>query len=206
MKKIPTLFIREFEPDNSHKFTITDTVTPGFEFVLHKESECVPTVKYDGSACAIIDGQFYKRYDAKKGKPVPDGAIKCQKEPDPITGHLPCWVRCDRNNPADKWYWEALDNTKTLWGTDNTTYEAMGPHFQGNPSKMQRDRLIPHGIDVIYELRGKDLTFGMILEWLYNHEEEGIVWWKDGRPICKIKRTDFGFSWPIRRGENNGND
>ena len=24
---------------------------------------------------------------------------------------------------------------------------------------------------------------------------EGIVFWKDGQPQCKIKRSDFGFPW-----------
>lgn len=24
---------------------------------------------------------------------------------------------------------------------------------------------------------------------------EGIVFWKDGEPKCKIKRSDFGFPW-----------
>ena len=23
--------------------------------------------------------------------------------------------------------------------------------------------------------------------------------WKDGEPMCKIKRTDFGLSWPVER-------
>ena len=201
MKKIPTLFVREFESENSHKFTITDKVTPGLEYVLSKEFGCIPTLKYDGSACAIIDGKFYKRYDAKKGKPIPEGAIKCQEEPDPITGHLPCWVRCDRNNPADKWYWEALDNTAYILEDESYdgTYEAMGPHFQGNPDNMSRDKLRPHGEAIIYELKGKDLTFDIIKEWLHENPAEGIVWWKDQQPICKIKRTDFGFSWPYKK-------
>ena len=64
MKKIPTLFVREYE---NHKVVgITDKVTEGCECVL--KGECVPTVKYDGACCAIINGVFYKRYDAKKGK------------------------------------------------------------------------------------------------------------------------------------------
>lgn len=54
--------------------------------------EGVATVKVDGSCCAMINGKFYKRYDAKKGRSIPRGAIKCQKEPDPVTGHMPCWV------------------------------------------------------------------------------------------------------------------
>ena len=27
--------------------------------------------------------------------------------------------------------------------------------------------------------------------------EIGIVFWKDGEPRCKIKRSDFGFKWPV---------
>lgn len=30
------------------------------------------------------------------------------------------------------------------------------------------------------------------------HEIEGIVFWKDGEPRCKIKRSDFGFEWPAK--------
>lgn len=33
---------------------------------------------------------------------------------------------------------------------------------------------------------------------------EGIVFWKDGQPQCKIKRTDFGFSWPVVKEQNDG--
>ena len=134
MKKIPTLFIREFEGHNI--VNITDQVTPGFEWVLEGEGEA--TVKWDGSCCALINGEFYKRYDAKNGKPVPEGAIKCQEEADPVTGHLPCWVKVDKDNPADKWFIEAykqvtckMDNTYCL--LSDRTYEAIGKHFNGNP-------------------------------------------------------------------------
>lgn len=27
---------------------------------------------------------------------------------------------------------------------------------------------------------------------------EGLVFWFNGEPICKIKRTDFGFDWPVK--------
>ena len=84
MKKIPTLFERVYE---NHKIVdILPNVTQGMEWVL--KGEGVATLKIDGSCCAIINGEFYKRYDAKRGKPIPEGAIKCQEEPDPITGHL----------------------------------------------------------------------------------------------------------------------
>lgn len=64
MKKIPTLFKRIYE--NHKVIGITDEVTEGCEFVL--DGKGTPTVKYDGSCCAIIGGQLYKRYDAKRGR------------------------------------------------------------------------------------------------------------------------------------------
>lgn len=52
MKKIPTLFERVYE---NHKVVgITDKVTPGCEVVL--SGKAIPTVKWDGAACAIING------------------------------------------------------------------------------------------------------------------------------------------------------
>ena len=64
MKKIPTLFERVFE--NHKKVGILPNVTPGMEWVL--EGEGIATEKKDGSCCAIINGVFYKRYDAKREK------------------------------------------------------------------------------------------------------------------------------------------
>lgn len=108
MKKIPTLFKRIF---TNHAVTgISPEVTPGLEWVL--QGEGIATVKWDGACCAIIDGVYYKRYDAKHGKPVPVGAIKCEEVPDPVTGHLPCWVKCDRNNPGDRWFWAAYEKSR----------------------------------------------------------------------------------------------
>ncbi len=200
MRKIPTLFERDF---SSGSAKATPVVTKGFEWVL--DGEGIATVKYDGSCCAIIDGEFYRRYDAKHGKPVPEGAIKCQEEADPITGHLPCWIKCDRFNPADKWFWSAFDvlastlpqypsDIKTLDGT----YEAIGLHFQSNPYNLNRDILVRHGENVVDVPR----SFEGIREWLESHEEEGIVFWKDNKPQCKIKRSDFGFKWNNKKGRD----
>lgn len=184
MKKIPTLFDRVY--DNHKIVDILPNHLVGMEWVFDGEGDA--TVKIDGSCCAIINGDFYKRYDAKKGKPVPEGAIKCQDEADPITGHLPCWVRCDRSNPADKWFWAAYDN-----GCDyiDGTYEATGKHFQGNPYGLDNDCLVKHGAKIINVER----TFEGIKNYLSEHYIEGIVFWKDGEPKCKIKRSDFGFKW-----------
>lgn len=208
MKKIPTLFERRFE---DHK--VVD-VLPVFT-----NAECAravmfgsATVKYDGSCCAIIDGKFYKRYDAKKGKPIPGNAIKCQEEADPVTGHLPCWVPVDINNPADKWFITAFNN---VCAKDNMlpdhTYEAIGPHFQCNPYNLEHDILRCHGMTFcddfnIRPLKGNLLPsmtctgdyLRYIRGYLTSHEIEGIVFWYDGAPVCKIKRTDFGLPWPVK--------
>lgn len=198
MKKIPTLFERTYK---NHKVVgITDKVTPGFEWVL--DGEGVATVKYDGSCCAIINGELYKRYDAKKGKKPPEGAIPCC-EPDPVTGHWPHWVKCDRDNPADRWFWAAYDwhndvsgSIRTHGFTEDATYEAIGPHFQGNPYNLRGDMLVKHGADEIDVAR----TFEGIRAYLEQNAIEGIVFWKDGQPQCKIKRSDFGFEWPVKEG------
>lgn len=210
MKKIPTLFERVYE---NHKVVgITDKVTRGMEWVLAGEG--VATVKYDGSCYAIINGEFYKRYDAKNGKVIPENAIKCQEEPDQVTGHLPCWVKCDRNNPSDKWFWKAYDAYRESNAIESTngglasgkiseqrefvlpivcdgTYEAIGNHFNGNPYKTDWDILVPHGHTIVKVER----TFDGIKKYLSETYIEGIVFWKEGEPRCKIKRSDFGFPW-----------
>ena len=210
MKKIPTLFERVYE---NHKIVdILPNVTKGMEWVL--KGEGVATLKIDGSCCAIINGEFYKRYDAKNGKPIPNGAIKCQEEADPITGHLPCWVKVDENKPEDKWFMEAYKNAIDGEKIETTnsgfasgkisehrefvypkmqdgTYEAIGVHFQGNPYNLRSDTIVKHGTITINVKR----TFDGIKKYLSDHYIEGIVFWLDGEPRCKIKRSDFGFEW-----------
>ena len=199
MKKIPTLFERKFE--NHKVIGITDKITPGCEKAF---LEGIATVKVDGSCCAIIDGKFYKRYDAKKGKKAPEGAIPCQPEPDPITGHHPHWVSVDESKPEDKWFVRAYQQRMLRYGKKETpdgTYEAVGEHFQGNPYNLPYDILWKHGAAEIPDAVFPDLedrTFEGVSNYLNENAMEGIVFWLDGKPVCKIKRTDFGFEWPIK--------
>lgn len=189
MKKIPTLFVRTFE---RHLMTgITGEVTPGCEWVLRGEGEA--TEKVDGAACAIINGELWKRYDYRAGRRRPVGdMIPCQQAPDPVTGHWPHWVRASDTTSADRWFIEAYKNTP--WNREDGTYEAVGRHFQGNPYGLDADYLEKHGRIKIHDL---DRSFVGIREYLRTHEIEGIVFWKDGEPGCKIKRSDFGFQWPV---------
>lgn len=205
MKKIPTLFVRIFE---DHKLTgiTSEFLYEEFEDILRV---AIPTIKWDGSCCAVIDGEFYKRYDAKNGKPVPKGAIKCQEEPDPETGHLPCWVKVDPENKADKWFVAAYHNTFDEWiapclgscmsSLPNGTYEAIGLHFQGNPYSFEKDILVPHGkVKAVWDDTPLN-SFNNIRAYLYFHNVEGLVYWYEGEPVFKIKRTDFGYPWPVRK-------
>lgn len=191
MRKIPTLFVRVFQ--DRKKVDILNEVTPGCEWVL--DGEGVATEKIDGSCCAVIGGEFYRRYDAKLGKTPPPGAIPCC-DPDPVMGHWPHWVRVDRRNKSDKWHMAAWDNTPNARYSDGT-YEVVGPHFRGNPYGFSKDILLRHGQTVLPDV---PRSFEGIREYLRTNAVEGIVFWRDGKPGCKIKRTDFGLEWPVKEG------
>lgn len=186
MKKIPTLFKRNYI--NHCVVETLNEVTEGMEWVLNGEG--IATVKIDGSCCAVIGGIFYRRYDAKRGKVPPPNVIPCCP-PDPITGHWPHWLKVNFYISADKWYAEAYKRQAPL---SDGTYEIIGPHFQNNPYHLTEDVLVKHGQEVIEVPR----TFEGIRDYLSKNYIEGIVFWKNGEPQCKIKRTDFGLSWPVK--------
>ena len=183
MKKISTLY----KKDPNDLSRVINEINPENEWVINGEG--IPTRKFDGTATAIIDGELYKRYDVKKGKQVPANAIPCQ-EPDGITGHHPHWVKCDRNNPADKWHFVGFD---ALESKEDGTYELCGEKLQGNPEHLTGHILVKHGIEV---LPVTDLSFEGLKNYLSNPELdiEGIVFHHktDGR-MCKIRKCDFGI-------------
>lgn len=195
MKKIPCLLQREFYSNHEFKL-LEDKITPGCEWVLNGEG--VATEKFDGTACMILNGELYKRYDAKKGKQPPKGAIPCQ-EPDPITGHYPHWVKVERNKPEDKWYieaWDRLCNASMLYDKYiiDDTYELCGPHFQSNPYNLDFDVFYRHGDKVLKDVP-RDIQG--IKKYLEEHYIEGIVFHRcnETKDMCKIRRKDFGFEW-----------
>ena len=194
MKKIPTLFVRTFE-NHSVKSIENRLNSQELAWVLEGEGEA--TVKIDGACCAVMDGKFYKRYDAKpdrhgKRKTPPEGCIPCGG-PDPVTGHWPHWQPVSKKDPAHRWYLAAKENTNMPLA--DGTYEAIGPHFQGNPYGLEKDVIVRHGTITVDVER----SFEGIQEYLETHEIEGLVFWKYGTPRCKIKRSDFGLPWPVRK-------
>lgn len=165
---------------------VINEINPGNEWIF--EPGVRATRKYDGTACAIIDGKLYKRYDVKKGKQVPDGAIPCQ-DPDPITGHWPHWVLCYRDNPADKFHFQGFDN---LEYKEDGTYELCGPKVQGNPEGFNQHELVRHGSHL---LRGiiYPVTFEGFREYLESVDIEGIVFHHPDGRMCKLRKSDFGI-------------
>ena len=97
MKKIPVLFERVF--DGHRQVEMTEKVHPGMEWVMAGGG--VATVKWDGSCCAVLGNQLWKRFDAKPGRKIPNGAVPCCG-PDPVTGHWPHWVKVSKEAPEDK--------------------------------------------------------------------------------------------------------
>lgn len=207
MRKMKCLFIREFHDD--HTATITREVTQGCEWVLDGEGEA--SAKIDGTACAVIGGKLYARFDCKpskrarkrhgKGEPwelsefntPPDGAIPCQ-EPDMITGHWPHWVPV-ANQPEYKyhreaWRWQGGDVDDAIM---DGTYELVGPAVNGNPEHLKAHILIRHGLQVVFPER----TFDGLKQWLEDHEVEGIVFKRRNGEMCKIRRRDYGLQWPV---------
>lgn len=187
MKKISTLF----KKDLLNLALVINEVNPENEWVY--EGYAIPTRKYDGTAVSIIDGELYKRYDVKKGRSVPDGAIPCQ-EADEITGHHPHWVKCDNSKNEDKYFFEGYNSFVEISGRPKDgTYELIGERIQGNPEGIEGHHLVLHGAWI---LGINNFEFDNIKAYLSDPETdiEGIVFHhkKDGR-MCKIRKSDFGI-------------
>ncbi|CAL1518192.1 DUF5565 family protein [Chitinophaga sp. MM2321] len=208
MRKIPTLFVREFEytnesgtPKHGSKFTLTDQVAPGCEWVLSGEG--VATRKWDGTCILIQDREVYKRFDAKHGKTPPPGFMPAQEGADPITGHWPGWVPLA--DYPDKWIQEAVEGSICLleiqaegpigWRGNpipDGTYEAVGPKINGNRDRVKTHTLYRHGITALPSF---DRTFEGISVFLQSNVIEGIVFHHSDGRMSKIKRSDFGLKW-----------
>lgn len=180
MKKIKTLF----KKDPTDLSRVTTELDPDNAWVF--DDGVKATRKFDGAACSIIGGELYKRYDVKRGKQVPYGAIPCQ-DPDEITGHWPHWVQCEPSNPADKYFFEAFNS---LSDKKDGTYEFCGPKSQGNPEKFDSNVLVPHGVQII-DL--DEISYDHIAEVLMEFPIEGIVFHHPDGRMCKIRKTDFGI-------------
>ncbi len=186
MKKIPTLFMRDFAGNPE---LVTTEPNPLCQWVF--EGCGTASIKRDGTACCFQNGALLKRYDARRGK-SPDRFQPCQ-EPDELTGHWPGWLPI---GPDDKWHLWYLYQNRARIPIDGT-YELCGPKVQNNPEGFTALTLIPHGCELINAPRNYDA----LKEFFGTHEIEGVVF-SDSLSLtgnmCKIKRSDFGLKWPVR--------
>ena len=191
MKKMSTLFVVTHNGKGSPS-TITEEVRPENEWVFTESNKVKATRKFDGTACAIIDGELFKRYDAKHGKSAPEGAIPCG-EADLITGHHPHWLKVDLDAKENRYFREAWVNLPVEHRIDGT-YEMCGEKVGINAEKIHQHELIRHGSETMSIL---NLSFEGIKLAIQMNDIEGIVFHHDDGRMCKIRKSDFGF----KRGE-----
>lgn len=185
MKKIKTFFKKD--PNDLGK--VIDVVLEENKWVYEFG---IPTKKFDGTSCAIINSNLYKRYDVKinkktgKRKAIPINAIPCQ-EADPH-GSFPHWVLCERNDKSNKYHFEGFDG---LTNKEDGTYELCGEKTQKNPEKIKGHKLIKHESII---LQNVPLAFNDLRNYLKDFDGEGIVFHhKLDERKCKIRKSDFGF-------------
>jgi len=184
VKKIISLFQRDYETDAR---LVRDEITPGAAWVTHGQGSA--TVKHDGTCCLVRDRRLYKRYDAKHGKTPPAGFEPAEDAADPVTGHWPGWLPVG-DAPEDRWHREAFAHYRPSAETllDCTpvdgTYELCGPKVQGNPERLERHILIPHGSAALHDA---PRDYAGLTAYLAGHDIEGIVspthrWTRVGLP------------------------
>ena len=181
MIKIPCVFVRDFTDKN--KAVLTKEIALGCEWVLNGEGKA--TRKYDGTACAVINGVKYARYDAKRGKKPPAGAIPCCP-PDEVTGHHPHWILLDEN--THKYIIEAFGDSFY----EDGTFEAVGEKINANKESLKGHHVVRHGET---EVICPDRTFEGIFKCLSGSRIEGIVFHHPDGRMAKIRRNDYGLEW-----------
>lgn len=182
MRKIPTIFERDWEGDKSR---VTKEPATGVDWVFNDEG--IPTEKHDGTACLIRYGKVFKRYQVKKGRIAPKD-FEPLEEPDPKTGKQIGWVPVSPDNPADKYFREGIEKSTPPDGS----YELIGPKVQGNKYNLLVHILVSHGSSVLQDCKR---TYNDVKFFLEQHRIEGIVWHHPDGRMAKIKRRDFGLKW-----------
>ncbi len=189
MRKIPTIFVRDWE----------GTIGPPGRLVLDEPhpdcgwvfaGEGVPTRKLDGTCCLVQDGALFKRHEVKVDKktgqlreiPVGFDIVYEDVETGAVVGWLPV-----SDGPEDRWHRDAFAP-----GLPDGTYELIGPKVQGNPESVQAGhQLVPHSSLAFDD--DVPTTFEGLRAWLPLHNIEGVVWHHPDGRMAKIKTKDFGL-------------
>jgi hypothetical protein len=184
MRKIPTLFVRDFERDPRY---VTRAVAPGCEWVI--KGEGTATRKYDGTCVQMTpDGVWWARREVKPGKAAPPAFVAL--ETDEETGKTVGWEPIEQSAFA-RWHAEAVADDDGL-GWDPGTYELVGPKVNGNPENAPSHMLLMHEDAHVLDDAPRD--FDGLAIWLHAHPYEGIVWHHPDGRMAKIKKRDFPAS------------
>lgn len=184
MKKIPTLFERDWEGDKSR---VLDRIHPGCEWV--QSGEGVATRKLDGTCCLVRDGTLLKRRELRDGDTIPPDFEEADRDPE--TKKIIGWVPVG-DGPEDKWHREAHERgVRTLGYMGEGTYELLGPKIQGNPENYSIHVLMPHSLAEIFFDAPR--TFDDLRGWLTDRDIEGLVFHHPDGRMAKIKQKDFGL-------------
>jgi len=180
MKKIPTMFERDWNGDRSR---VVNQVHEDCGWVLAGEGRA--TRKLDGTCCMVRAGKLYKRRELRDGDAVPPNFEEADHDAE--TGKTVGWMPVG-DGPEDRYYREAFAEEGPA--LQNGTYELIGPKVQGNPENWIGHQLIFHG-----SIAEDDVprTFEGLREWLATQDIEGIVFHHPDGRMAKVKLRDFGL-------------
>lgn len=182
MKKIPTIFERDWEGDKSR---VTRQINPECQWVF--DGEDYATRKIDGTSVLFKGNKMFRRRELKPGQSAPPDFVS--EGVDPQTGKEVGWVPVG-DGPDDKWHQAA--RRPGPW--PDGTYELVGPHIQGNPEILPADILVKHGEGLAGPVPDVPRDFDGLCEWLKGHDVEGIVFHHSDGRMAKIKGRDFGIA------------
>ena len=172
MQKIPTMFVRD---ETLRGYPVIDQIKPECKWV--QDGEGFATQKIDGTNVKIEGGLFYRRQ-----KPLTEDYDEAS------------YVPCRRDDPNDRYLWEAFDGLEEKVGA---IYEAVGPKIQGNKEGHRKHILIsvsPPDPRLWFQIPPPRSFLGL-REFLETFHLEGLVFHHSDGRMCKIKRRDFGFRW-----------
>lgn len=192
MQKIPTLFIR------GEDWLVTPQVQAGCEWV--PKGEGVATEKLNGTNVLVVFHQDGHYTVHKRTNPT-----KEEKKLDIQPRNIPA----SREEPADKWIFEAVDSFMEGGMLDELLHprgiygpvwgEALGPKIQGNPYELDSHIWIPFMPPFITVIPDCPRDYESLRAFLKDaesrafpkHRMEGLVfhtWYAK----AKIKKRDFG--------------
>lgn len=190
MKKIPTIYLRDYDgPEHARRY-VTREPNPLCTWVF--KGYGVPHRKWNG-ACVMLDerGDWWARREVRQGKPTPDGYIPLGF--DQVTRKFTGWQAISQSPFRDA-FAEALGTSEER-NEDLApgTYELIGPKINGNPHDWIGHGLVPH-TDTALDIE-VPTDFDALATWLHGDHDglyiEGIVWHHPDGRMGKIKARDF---------------